>query len=107
MKNSIGNDQFATIESGVILNQRINHGAIGGEIGNHVGLADDDLSVQDVVVGIVAMVNHVWEFDHKARGVALAVGAGVGLVRRQAVVGEEFVLALAVDDDASARAFHL
>ncbi len=91
----------------VVLDERINHVGIGLENGNHVGFGDDDLPVQDVVVGVVAAVDDKGEVDHEARGIALAVGAGIGKVGRQAVVGEEFVLALAVNDDASARAFHL
>ena len=53
------------------------------------------------------MVDHKGEVDHEACRVALAVGAGVRLVGWQAVVCEEFVLALAVDDDATACALHL
>ena len=87
--------------------QRINHGAVGGKIGNHVGLADDDLPVEDVVVGVVAAVHHKGEVHHKSRRVALTVGAGIGLVGRYAVVSQKLVVAHAVDDDASAGAFHI
>jgi len=91
----------------VVLDEWIHHRAFGGEVGNHVKLfVDNDLSVQDVVVGIVAAVDHVRKVDHKACRVTLAVGAGVGFIGWQAVVGEKFVLALAVDNDASARALH-
>ena len=91
----------------MVLDERIHHRALGGEVGNHVKLfVDNDLSVQDVVIGVVAVVDHVWEFDHEACRVALAVSAGIGFIGWQAVVSEEFVLALAVDDDASARTLH-
>ena len=90
-----------------ILYERIHWHAVGGEVGNHVRLGHDDLPVQNVVIGVVAMVDHKREVDHETCRVALAVGAGVRLVGRQAVVGKEFVVALAVDDDATARAFHL
>ena len=90
----------------VVLDERVNHLLIGFENGNHVG-ADDDLTIQNVVVGIVAAIHHEGKVDHKACGVALAVGAGVRCVGWQAVVSEKLVLALAVDDDATACAFHL
>ena len=45
-------------------------------------------------------------YDH-SRGIALAVGAGIGLVGRYAVVGQKLRVAHAVDDDASAGAFHI
>ena len=107
MKNSVGNDQFITIERGVVLYQRINHSAIGGEIGNHVRFADDDLSVQDVVVGVVAAVDDKREIHHKSGGVALAVGAGIGLVGWYAIIGQKLSVTLSVNDNASAGAFHL
>lgn len=91
----------------MVLAERENRGAVGGETGDHVGLADDDLSVQDVIVGVVAMVDDKGELNHEASGVALAVGAGVRLVGRQAVVGQKLRVAVTVDDDASAGAFHL
>ena len=91
----------------MVLAEREYCGAVGGETGDHVRLADDDLSVQDVVVGVVAMVDDKGELDHEACGVALAVGAGVRLIGRQAVVGQKLRVAVTVDDDASAGAFHL
>ncbi len=103
----IGDGQFAAIIIGVVLNQRINHGAVGGEIGNHVGLSDDDLAVQDVVIGVVATVDDKGEVHHKSRRVALAVGAGIWFVGRYAVVGQKLVVAYAIDDNASAGAFHI
>ena len=92
---------------GVVLDERIHGYTLCGEVGNHVWLGNDDLSVQDVVVSVVASVNHKGEVDHKARRVALAIGAGVRLVGRQAVVSEKLVVVLAVNDDTSACAFHL
>lgn len=71
----------------VILDERIHYCTLGWEVGNHVRFGDDDLSVQDVVIGVVAAVNHKREVDHQPSGVALAVGAGVWLVGRKAVVG--------------------
>ena len=91
----------------VVLYERVNHLLIGLENGNHVGFGDDDLPVQDIVVGIVAAVHHEGKVDYKASGVALAIGAGIRCVGWQAVISEELVLALAVDDDATACAFHL
>ncbi len=102
----IGDGQFAAIIIGVVLNQRINHGAVGGEIGNHVGLSDDDLAVQDVVIGVVATVDDKGEVHHKSRRVALAVGAGIGFIGRHTVVGQKLVVVIAEDDDASAAAFN-
>ena len=103
----IGDGQFAAVIRGVVLYQRENHGAFGGEIGNHVGRANNDLPVQDVVVGVVAAVHHKGEIDYESCRVALAVSAGIGFVGRYAVVSQKLCLALAVDDDASAGAFHI
>ena len=90
----------------MVLDERIHGHPLSGEVRNHIGLGDDDLSVQDVVVGVVAVVDYKGEVDYEACRVALAVSAGIGLVGWQTVVGEEFVLALAIDDDASACALH-
>ena len=90
----------------MVLDEGIHGRALGGEVGNHVGLGNDDLAIQDVVIGVVAVVDHEGEVDHKASGVALAVGAGVGGVGGEAVVSKKLILALAVDDDASACALH-
>ena len=103
----VGNDQLVPIESGVILNQRINHRAVGGKIGNHVWFTDNELAVQDVVVGVVASVDNEWEVYHKTGGVALTVGAGIRFVGRHAVVGQKLRVALPVYDDTSASAFHV
>ena len=103
----VGNDQFAPIESSVVLNQWINHSAVSGKIGNHVWFADDELPVQDVVVSVVAAVDNEREVHHKTGGVALTVGTGIGFVGRHAVVGQKLRVALSVYDDASARAFHV
>ena len=91
----------------MVLAEREYCGAVGGETGDHVRLADDDLSVQDVVVGVVAAVDNEWEVHHKSGGVALTVGAGIGFVGWHTVVGQKLRVALPVDDDASAGAFHL
>ena len=92
----------------MILNQWIHHHAIGGETWHHVEIVvDEKLPVQDVVIGVVAVVNHVREVDHKPRGDAMVVGASIGVVGRQAVEGQKFVLALTIDNDASASAFHV
>ena len=97
---------MVAVERRVVLDQGIDGGAVDREVGHHVEVfADDDLSVEDVVVGVVAMVDHVGEIDHQARSVALAVGAGVGVVGRDAVVGQELVVAQFVYDDAAAGAF--
>lgn len=104
----IGNNQFAAVIHGVVLHQREDDGAVGGEVGHHVKLlADDDLSVEDVVVGIIAMVDYIREFNHKASGVALAVSTGIGVVGRDAVVGQKLVVAQFIDDDASAGALDI
>ena len=86
--------------------QRINHSAVGGEIGNHVRFADDDLSVQDVVVGVVAAVDDKREIHHKSGGVALTVGAGIGLIGWHTVVDQELVFTFAESDKATACAFN-
>ena len=91
----------------MVLYQWIHRRAVGGETGNHVGFADDELSVQDIVISVVAAVNDKGEIHHHSGGVAMAVGAGVGLVGRYAVVGQKLCFALSVDDDASAGAFHI
>lgn len=104
----IGDNQSASVIRGVILHQGEDDGAISGEVGHHVEiLADDDLSVEDVVIGIIAMVDHVREFYHEACGIALAVGAGVGVVGRDAIVGQKLVVAGVKDDDATAGAFNV
>ena len=91
----------------MILDERENRSAICWEIWHHIGLADDKLSIQDVVVSVVAMVDDKGEVDHESCRVALAVRTGIGFVGWQTVVGKKFVLALAVDDDAPAGALHL
>ena len=92
----------------MILHQGENNGAIGGKVGNHVKVvADDELAVQDVVIGVVAMVDHIRELDYQTRSVALLVGTGVWVVRRDAVVGQKFVVVEFVYDDASACAFDI
>ncbi len=106
MPCSIIHGQLAPVVSGVILYERI--GIFGGERGYHSKfLTNNQLPIQDVVVGVVAIVHDKREIHHKALGVALAVGASVRIVGRKAVVGEKLGLALAIDDDASACAFHL
>lgn len=87
--------------------ERVNRCAVGGKTGYFVGLGNDDLSVKDVVIGIVAAVDDEREVYHKTAGGAMAVGAGIGLVGRNAVVGQKLRVALAVDDDTSAGAFHI
>lgn len=91
----------------MVLNEGINCRAISGETGYLVGFGNDDLSVEDVVIGVVAMVDNEWEVNHKAGGAAMAVGAGVGLVGRNAVISQKLRLALTVDNDAAAGAFHI
>ena len=91
----------------MVLYQRIHRSAIRGEVGNHVGLADDDLSIQDVIVGIVASVDDKGEVHDHSCGIPMAVGAGIRLVGRYAVVGQKLSVAHAVDDDAPAGAFHV
>ena len=91
----------------MVLYERINRCAVGGKAGYFVGFGNDDLSVKDVVIGIVAMVDNEREIDHKTAGGAMAVGAGIGLVGRNAVVGQKLRVALTVDDDAPTGAFHV
>ena len=99
---------MVAVERRVVLDQGIDGGAVDREVGHHVEVfADDDLSVEDVVVGVVAMVDHVGELDHQACGVALAVSAGVGVVGRDAVVGQKLVVVQSVDDDAAAGALDI
>ena len=103
----IGDGQFVAIIGGVVLYQRIDHGAVGGEIGNHVGLCYNELSVQDVIVGVIATVDDKRRIHHKSGGVALAVGAGIGFIGWHPVKGKELRVALPINDDASAGAFHV
>ena len=91
----------------MVLYERVNRCAVGGKAGYFVGLGNDDLSVKDVVIGIVAAVDDEREVYHKTAGDAMAVGAGIGLVGRNAVVGQKLSVALAVDDDAPAGALHV
>ena len=91
----------------MVLYERINRCAVGGKAGYFVGFGNDDLSVKDVVIGIVAMVDNEREIDHKTAGGAMAVGAGIGLVGRNAVVGQKLRVALTVDDDAPTGALHV
>ena len=91
----------------MILDERVHSHTLGGETGNHVGFGDDDLTIQDVVIGVVAPVNDKREIHHQTSSVALTVGAGIRLVGWHAVVGQELRFALSIDDDASAGAFHL
>ena len=86
MKILVGNDQFVSVESGAVLNQGINHCAIGRKVRNHVRLSNVELPVQYAIVGIVAAVDDKWKINHKSGGVALAVGAGIGLVGGHAVI---------------------
>ena len=52
------------------------------------------------------MVDDEWGVCHHTGGVALAVGAGIGFIGRHTVVGEKLGVAIAVDDNATACAFH-
>ena len=52
----------------MILDQIINCRAISGKTGYHVGLADDDLSVQDVIISVVAMVDDKGKLEGLAPG---------------------------------------
>ena len=70
------------------------------------------MSVQDVVIGVVAAVDDKGKFHDHSGGVAMAVGASVGFVGRHAVVGSEGVVKIVgvgpvENDDATACAFHL
>ncbi len=98
---------MAPIELGVILDERENRLAVGGEIRDFVWFGDDDLPIQNVVVSVVAAVDDKREVHHKTGGVALTVGAGIWLIGRQAVVDQKLCVVLAVDDKASAGAFHI
>jgi len=91
----------------MVLYERVNRSAVGGKAGYFVGFGNDDLSVKDVVIGIVAAVDDEREVYHKTAGGAMAVGAGIGLVGRNAVVGQKLSVALTVDDDAPAGALHV
>ena len=92
----------------MVLYQRIHYCAVSGEAGHHVKVVvDDDLSVQDVVVGVVAMIHPVGELDHEACGVSISIGAGVRFVGRDTVVGQKLRVALPIDNDASAGAFNV
>ena len=107
MKILVGNDQFVSVESGAVLNQGIDHRAIGGKVWDHVGLSNNELPVKDIVIGIIATVDDKWKINHKSGGVALAVGAGIGFVGGHAVIGQKLRFTLPIDDDASAGAFHI
>ena len=72
-----------------------------------VRLGHDDLSVEDVVIGVVAAVDDEGEVDDKSSGIAVTVGAGIGLVGWHTVVCQEFGIALTVDNQASAVALHV
>ena len=64
----------------MVLDEGENRGAVRGKIRNHIRLSDDDLSVQNVIIGVVAAVDDEGEIHHKACRVALVVGASIGLV---------------------------
>ena len=107
MNTLIGDGQLAAIVLGVVLDEWEDGGAVRGKIRNHVRLSDDDLPIQDVIVGVVATVDDPSAVYHQSRGVTLAVGAGVRLVGRHAVVGEKLIVAVAEDDEASAGTFNI
>ena len=91
--------------------QIIDRCAIGGKTGYHVGIADDNLSVQDVIISVVAVINDKWKFHHHSCSVALAVGAGIGFVGRHTVVRSECIFHIvsigpAENNDTTAGAFH-
>ena len=88
----------------MVLYQGVHHRAIGGEIRNLIGSGNDDLPIQDIIIGIVASVYHKGEVHHQTGRVAVAVGAGIGLVGWEAVVGKKLVGTQSVNDDASAGA---
>ena len=91
----------------MVLDERINRPFVGREEGYHIWLCNNDLPIEDVIVGVVAMVHHKGEIHHKACGVPVAVGASIRLVGRQTVVGQKLIFILAIDDDATTGAFHL
>ena len=94
-----------TVELRMVLDERKDGSTIGGEIRNHIGLADDELSVQDVIISVVAVVDDEGKIHHHSCSVALAVGAGVGFVGWHAVVDKKLVVVVAVHDETSACAF--
>ena len=49
----------------------------------------------------------MWKINYKSGSVAVAVGAGIWLVGRHTVVGQKLCVVHAVDNDASAGAFHI
>ena len=73
----------------MVLNEWVYHDAISGETRDLVGCGNDNLSIQDIVIGIVASVDHKWEVDDKSCGVALTVGAGIWKVGRDSIVSKE------------------
>ena len=89
-----------------------NCGTVEGELGHHVEVvADDDLPVQDVVVGVVASVDYPAAINNQSRRVAKAVGAGIRMIGGHSVVSNKLVFNVIrtwrmENDDATARAFH-
>ena len=108
MKILVGNDQFVSVESGAVLNQGIDHRAIGGKVWDHVGLSNNELPVKDIVIGIIAMIDNKHTFlNHKSCSVALAVCASIRKVGWNTVISQKLRFALPIDDDASTGTFHI
>lgn len=75
----------------MVLYQIIDRRAVGGKTRNHVRLTDDDLPVKDIIIGVVAAVDDKGEVYDHSRGIALAVGAGIRFIGRDAVVSSKCV----------------
>ena len=91
----------------MVLDEWENRGAVRGKIWNHIWLSDDDLPIQYVIVGVVAMVDDERKVYHETCGVALAVDTSIWLVGRETIVSQELGLVLSVDDNASASTLNV
>ena len=103
----IGDGQFAPFVCRVVLYQRVHYRACGGEIGNLIGFSNNKLSVQDIVIGIIASVDDKREIHHQSCCVALTVGTRIRFVGRDAVIGQKFCFSLAIYDKTAAGALNV
>ena len=63
----------------------------------------EKVAIDDVVLDVVAVIDHEGEIDYQTGAFALAVAAGIRLVGRQAVIDPELGLVEPIHDQSPAR----
>ena len=67
-------------------------------------LSLEDVTINNIVFDVVAIVQHKRQINDQSGAVAIAVAAGIGVIGRQTVISPEFVLIQPVNNDAATGA---